>query len=201
MIIVKNLEIHSFKNRDMINDTRKHFTIEDELQEAQAINPKHSVPCKEVLTVNLSEGDAKEQIINESTPRSAKGQRQEDITEHSEELMDRAPEYTVISEHFSEKSRNLRNNMEDSDHMKDSEENVLVRSSRISKNITFKNPSLISEKSRLGATPRLMPRQAEDTLPNEIKDSSERLALGFTTTRLSPRQVVECCNQENCEYK
>ena len=195
----KTSEIHSYENRDMINDIKEDFIIEDKLQEAQALNLGHSVPFKEDLTVNLSEGDAKELTINKSTPHSAKGEHQENVTKHSKERRVRAAEYAVISEQFLGKFRNLRRNMEDSNNalMKDSEKNVVVRSNRISKNIPCKNSSSISEENRLGTTPRLLPRQADATLSKDMKDSSERLALGSTTTRLSPRQVVACSNRED----
>ena len=109
----------------------------------------------------------------------------------------------MISEQFLVKSRNLRENIEDSnsDLMKDREKNVVVRSNIISENVPSENSSFSIEETRLGTTPRLLPRQAEDTLPKEMKDSSERLALGSTTTRLSSRQVVACSNEEDCEYK
>ena len=91
----------------------------------------------------------------------------------------------------------------DSDLMQDSEKNIVVTSNGTSKNRICKNSSFISEKARLGMTPRFLPRQAEHTLPKEIKikKSSERSTLGSTTTRLSPRQVVGCSNQEDLTMK
>ena len=57
-------EKHGYENQEMANKLWKDPTKEHQLQEAQALNLRHSFSWNEEVTVNASEGDAKEQTIN-----------------------------------------------------------------------------------------------------------------------------------------
>ena len=89
----------------------------------------------------------------------------------------------------------------DSNLMKDSGKIVVVLSNRTAKHKTCINGLFIREEARLGTTPRLLPRQVKEKLQKEMKNSSERSTLGSSTTQLSPRQVVGCSYQEDCNHE
>ena len=169
------------------------------------MNIKHCSSWNKELTVNASEGDAKEQTINKSTPHSANGQLHEAITKNLGKQGHRNSKYTVIvnSEQISENIRNvgITTDDNDSDLTKDSKENVAIVSAEISKYNTYTNLSFICEEARLGTTARSLPRQAENYFQKKMKISPGRSTLGSTTTRLSPRRVVGCSNRDVCNNK
>ena len=203
-VILQNIsKIHTCENREIIDDIRKDSAKEYQLKQAQASNLNQSFPCNEDPTVNLSEGDAKKPTINISTPNSSKGQRHDQIADDLVKQRGRSAKCTVIWGDFLGKSGILGNTVKDSDSdpTKDSEENIVLPSNGTSKNRNCKNTSFMIEKARLGITPWFLPRQAEHTLPKEMKNSSERSTLGSTTTRLSLRQVVGCSNKEDYNHE
>ena len=104
-------EIHGNGNNEMVKELQIGPIIEDQLQEAQALNLGHSFSFNEKVTVNASEGDAKEPTINESTPHSVNGQHHADITKDLVKQGDRTAKcpVTVTSKQLSEKTRNLGN--------------------------------------------------------------------------------------------